>query len=92
MVKLGAFTREQAIQKVGEAHFNVMAAGKMNPRQTAAVSPVNWNASQMLGMKFAPTKTRAISPAVSMLNLTLSSSAKGFPWGNNRPSMLIRKG
>lgn len=34
-------------------YLRVMAAGKMNPMQTAAVAPVNWKASQILGIKIA---------------------------------------
>ncbi|MCI66350.1 hypothetical protein A2U01_0087608, partial [Trifolium medium] len=46
-----------------------MAAGKMNPIQTAAVAPVNWKASQMLGMKFAPRKITPIRATVIDANL-----------------------
>jgi len=49
-----------------------MEAGKMKPRQTAAVAPVNWKASQMLGMKFAPKKIVVISPMVSNANLVFA--------------------
>jgi len=44
----------------------------MKPRQTAAVAPVNWKASQMLGMKFAPKKIKAISPMVTNANLVFA--------------------
>lgn len=68
-----------------------MAAGKMNPMQTAAVAPVNWKASQMLGMKFAPKKTIEMSPAVINANLRLSKP-KGSADGKSRPSKLNRSG
>lgn len=63
----------------------------MNPMQTAAVAPVNWKASQMPGIKFAPMKMRVTSPVVIKPNLTLSW-AKGLPRGNRRPSRFSRKG
>lgn len=63
----------------------------MKPRQTAAVAPVNWNASQMLGMKFAPKKISVMSPTVVKANLILDR-ASGLADGNRRPSMLSRNG
>lgn len=68
-------------------HLRVMAAGKMNPMQTAAVAPVNWKASQMLGIKFAPKKTTAMSPVLIKANLLLSED-KGPDDGKRRPSKL----
>ena len=68
-----------------------MAAGKMNPIQTAAVAPVNWKASQMLGMKFAPRKITPIRATVSDANLTLSRT-RGLDFEKRRPSMLRRNG
>ena len=53
-------------------HLRVIEAGKMNPRQTAAVAPVNWKASQMLGIRFAPKKIKVMSPTVIDANLTFS--------------------
>lgn len=66
-----------------------MEAGKINPMQTAAVAPVNWKASQILGMKFAPKKTREMSPKVTNANLRLSKT-KGPAEGKRRPSKLSR--
>ena len=63
----------------------------MKPRQTAAVAPVNWKASQMLGMKFAPKKTTEMRPAVRQPNLTFEV-VNGRAEGNKRPSMLILNG
>jgi len=68
-----------------------MAAGKMNPIQTAAVAPVNWKASQMLGMKFAPRKITPIRAIVRDANLKLSRT-RGLDAGKRRPSMLSRNG
>jgi len=68
-----------------------MAAGKMNPIQTAAVAPVNWKASQMLGMKFAPKKITPIRETVIDANLKLSRT-KGLDLGKRRPSILSRNG
>lgn len=66
-------------------YARVTAAGKMKPIQTAAVAPVNWNASQMLGMKFAPKKIRAIRPKLIDANLMLSET-KGLAEGKKSPS------
>lgn len=63
----------------------------MKPMQTAAVAPVNWKASQMLGMKFAPRKMTVMSPMLSDANLKLSE-AKGLADGNRRPSKFNRSG
>ena len=63
----------------------------MKPMQTDAVAPVNWKASQMLGMKFAPTKMTAMRPAVIEPNLRFDVASDGA-LGNNRPSMLTLKG
>lgn len=63
----------------------------MNPMQTAAVAPVNWKASQMLGMKFAPKKMMAISPLLKNVNLELSK-VRGLAEGKRRPSKLSRSG
>ena len=63
----------------------------MKPRQTAAVAPVNWKASQMLGMKFAPMKMRVRSPELINANLKLSD-AKGIADGKKRPSRFNRNG
>jgi hypothetical protein len=54
------------------SYLKVIAAGKMKAMQTAAVAPVNWKASQMLGMKFADTKITRRSTAVITPNLVLS--------------------
>lgn len=59
--------------------------------QTAAVAPVNWKASQMLGMKFAPRKMVVMSPIVINANLKLSKT-KGLAEGKRRPSKLSRNG
>lgn len=74
-----------------KAHLRAIAAGKIKPRQTAAVAPVNWKASQMLGMKFAPRKMMLMSPTVTNANLTLSKT-KGLADGKRRPSKLSRNG
>lgn len=71
--------------------LRVTAAGNMNPMQTAAVAPVNWNASQMLGMKFAPKKMMAMRPPLIKANLKLSR-VRGLAEGNTRPSKLSRSG
>lgn len=63
----------------------------MKPIKTAAVAPVNWKASQMLGMKLAPRKMTAMSPMLSDANLVLSE-AKGLPDGNRSPSKFNRSG
>lgn len=63
----------------------------MNPRQTAAVAPVNWKASQMLGMKFAPKKITAMSPIETNANLRLSRT-RGLDVGKRRPSKLSLNG
>ena len=63
----------------------------MKPRQTAAVAPVNWNASQMLGMKVAPRNMRIINTVVSNANLLLLET-RGPDEGNRRPSMLSLNG
>lgn len=63
----------------------------MNPRQTAAVAPVNWKASQMLGIKFAPKKITLMSPMVTSANLILSRT-NGLAEGKRRPSKLSRNG
>lgn len=69
----------------------VMAAGKMKPIRTAAVAPVNWKASQMLGMKFAAAKMTAMSPTLREANLVLSE-VKGLASGKRRPSKFSRSG
>lgn len=63
----------------------------MNPRQTAAVAPVNWKASQMLGMKFAPKYITVMSPVEINANLQLSRT-KGLDEEKRRPSKLSRNG
>lgn len=63
----------------------------MKPRQTAAVAPVNWKASQMLGMKFAPKKITVMRPALRQPNLTFEEANDGEE-GNKSPSMLILNG
>ena len=35
------------------SYLSIIMAGKMKPISTAAVAPVNWNASQMLGTNMA---------------------------------------
>lgn len=42
-----------ASHKQNADYLSMIMAGKMKPIRTAAVAPVNWNASQMLGMKLA---------------------------------------
>lgn len=71
-------------------HLRVMAAGNMNPMDTAAVAPVNWKASQMLGMKLAPKKITAMRPMLSKANLLLSDDS-GLDIGKTRPSKLSRR-
>jgi len=72
-----------------QTHLRVMADGNMNDKHAAAVAPVNWNISQMLGMKFAPKKEATIRTIVIDANLKLSRT-KGLDDGNMRPSRLIR--
>lgn len=62
----------------------------MNPMQTAAVAPVNWKASQILGMKFAAKKMIDRSTTVIIANLLLSE-AKGLADAKSRPSTLTRR-
>lgn len=59
----------------------------MKAMQTAAVAPVNWNASQILGMKFAAKKMTTNNAAVTPANRLLSVD-NGRPEGNTRPSKL----
>lgn len=68
-----------------------MADGKMKPMQTAAVAPVNWKASQMLGMKFAPKKMTPMRPIVINANLKLSAT-KAPLRGNSNPSKFSLNG
>jgi hypothetical protein len=70
-------------------YLKVIAAGKMKAMQTAAVAPVNWKASQMLGMKFADTKITRRSTAVITPNLVLSED-RGLAEENRSPSKLSR--
>lgn len=72
-------------------NLRAMAAGKINPMQTVAVAPVNWKASQMLGIKFAPKKTSKRSPMLINANLRLSET-KGLAEVKRRPSKLRRNG
>jgi hypothetical protein len=72
-------------------NLRAMAAGKINPMQTVAVAPVNWKASQMLGIKFAPKKTSTRSPLLMNANLRLSET-KGLAEVKRRPSKLRRNG
>lgn len=70
-------------------HLRARAAGKIKPMKTVAVAPVNWKASQMLGMKFAAKKMSERSIAVMDPNLPLSDD-KGLDDGKSRPSKLSR--
>jgi hypothetical protein len=70
-------------------YLKVIAAGKMKAMQTAAVAPVNWKASQMLGMKFADTKITRRSTAVITPNLVLSED-RGLAEEKRSPSKLSR--
>ena len=72
------------------AYLRVIAAGKMKPMQTAAVAPVNWKASQMLGMKLAPKNTNRRRTTVIRENLLLSEY-NGPDEGKRRPSKLRRR-
>lgn len=62
----------------------------MNPMQTAAVAPVNWKASHMLGMKFASKNMTERRIAESNANLRLSED-RGLAAGKTRPSKLRRR-
>lgn len=75
----------KANSRVTLTNLRVMAAGKMNPMQTAAVAPVNWKASQMLGMKLAPRKMRAMRLMLNNANLRLSD-VRRLADGKRRPS------
>lgn len=55
-------------------YLRAIAAGKINPTETAAVAPVNWKASQILGTKLAPTKINPMRAAVTAKNLRLSNA------------------
>jgi hypothetical protein len=67
----------------------VIAAGKIKPMHTVAVAPVNWKASQILGMMFANEKITRRSNAVITPNLLLSEY-KGFAEAKRSPSKLSR--
>ena len=69
--------------------LRVIAAGKMKAIHTAAVAPVNWKASQMLGMKFADRKITRRSTAVITENLRLSED-RGLDEEKRSPSKLSR--
>lgn len=71
-------------------HLRKMAAGKMNPMQAAAVAPVNWKATHMLGMKLAPVNIKLMRITVTKTNLLLLED-KGLAEGKMRPSMLSRR-
>jgi len=71
-------------------HLRVIAAGNMKPMQTAAVAPVNWKASQMLGMKFAAKKIKERSSTVTNANLRLSEDS-ALAEGKRRPSKFRRR-
>lgn len=62
----------------------------MKAMQTAPVAPVNWKASQMLGMKFASTKIKDRRSTVMNANLRLSED-NGLDEGKRRPSKLRRR-
>lgn len=59
----------------------------MKAIQTAAVAPVNWKASQILGIKFAAKKMTNNKAAVIPANRLLSPD-NGRPEGNTSPSKL----
>lgn len=80
-----------ALGKEVVTDLRAIDAGKMNPMHTAVVAPVNWKASQMLGMKLAAKKTTELSPIVIQLNRTLSES-KGSDVGKKRASKFKRRG
>lgn len=63
----------------------------MKPMQAAEVAPVNWKASQILGMKLAPRKTTEMSPIVRKPNLKLSV-IRGGEDGKSNPSRFRRRG
>lgn len=67
-----------------------MAAGKIKPTAMAAVAPVNWKASQMLGTKLAPRKINPMRAKVIKKNLRLSY-AMGVANGNRSSSRLRRR-
>lgn len=79
------------ITRIVVTDLRAIDAGKMNPMHTAVVAPVNWKASQMLGMKFAAKKTTELSPIVIQLKRTLSES-KGVDVGKRRASKFKRRG
>lgn len=62
----------------------VMAAGKKKPMQMVAVAPVNWKASQMLGMRFAATTMRVTSPILEVMQAS-NCLKQGLAAGNRRP-------
>lgn len=64
----------------------------MNPRRTPTVDPLNWKATQMLGMKIAPKRTMTVSPALSNANLKLCEAKGRVAEGKRRPSKFRRRG
>lgn len=62
----------------------------MNPTEMAAVAPVTWKASQMLGTKLAPMKMELMRAMVIEKNRRLSRVI-GMAYGKRRPSTLRRR-
>ena len=50
---------------ITNTYLRAMAAGKIKPTDTAAVAPVNWKASQILGTKLAPIKINPMRAVVT---------------------------
>jgi hypothetical protein len=70
-------------------YLSKMRAGKMNPRHTVAVAPVNWNATQMLGTNADPMNTPLVNRQVRVEN-RIVSCAIGAAFGNRKESRLRR--
>lgn len=62
----------------------------MNPRQTVAVAPVNWNTIQMLGTTAEPKKMQQMRKAVMREKRTVSC-ARAVALGKRMASRLRRR-
>lgn len=78
-------------QKLGR-YLRMIAAGKMNERQTMVVDPKNWKKYQTFGMATATKYVKASKVRVSDTNLDVSNARGGlFFFENNSSSMLALK-
>uniref|UniRef100_A0A7C9AC13 Uncharacterized protein n=1 Tax=Opuntia streptacantha TaxID=393608 RepID=A0A7C9AC13_OPUST len=67
--------------------LRAIEAGNMKQIRAPDVAPVNWKATQILGMHIAPKRITRSKPNVINANLLLSES-KGMAELNTRPSKL----